>query len=162
MFGFPHPLGQGLDIVVRQDRDMGLHDGRAAIQFLGDEVHGGAMLAVARFQRPLMGMQANVPGEQRRVDVQQSALIAGNELRSEDTHEAGQDDQLGLVAVNQLGQRPVVTGAVREVAVTENGAGNTGPGCALQTEGIGAVGDHRDDIGLLRMQAVYERLQIAA
>jgi hypothetical protein len=43
-------------------------------------VHAAAVLGVAGLQRPLMGVQAFVFGQQRRVDVEQAALVVAHEV----------------------------------------------------------------------------------
>ena len=50
MFGLAYPFGQGIRGVVGQHGYMGLHDGRAAVEFFGNEVYGGAVLATATAQ----------------------------------------------------------------------------------------------------------------
>jgi hypothetical protein len=69
-----HPLRQCLRRCRQLYRYHSLYDQWPAIEFLGDEVHAAAVLGVAGLQRPLMGVQAFVLGQQRRVDVEQAAL----------------------------------------------------------------------------------------
>ena len=51
-----HPVRQGLWRVGRLYRNHCLYDQWSAIEFLGDEVHGAAVLCVAGFQRALMSV----------------------------------------------------------------------------------------------------------
>src|SRR5690606_37828914 len=83
-----YPLGQAFDGVVSRHRYHSLYDQWAAIEFLSHEVDAAAMLGVACLQRPTVGMQAFVLGQQRRVNVEQAALIVAHEVATEDTHEA--------------------------------------------------------------------------
>src|SRR5690606_11638998 len=141
-----------------QYRYVGLHDGRPAVQFLGNEVYGGAVFAVTGFQGALVGMQSGVLGQQGGVDVQQAAQVVVDEPGGEDAHEAGEYHQLRLVAVDQRRQRLIVAGAVRVVPVAEHGMGDAGSGGAFQSIGIGAVGNDRDDVSLLGVQGIDECL----
>ena len=50
------------------------------VEFCRHEVHRGAVLRIARFERALMGMQPRILGQQRGVDVEDSSLVAGDEL----------------------------------------------------------------------------------
>src|SRR5690606_42143382 len=68
-----------------------------------------------------------------------SPLIVLNELGGEDAHESGQNDQVGRMGIDERGECLIIGGSVGEFSMIENGARNTGPGGALQTEGIGAV-----------------------
>src|SRR5690606_3894922 len=89
-------------------------------------------------------------------------LIVLNELGGEDAHESGQNDQVGRMGIDERGECLIIGGSVGEFSMIENGARNTGPGGALQTEGIGAVGNHRDNVSLPGMQSIDKSLQVAA
>jgi len=62
--------------------------------------------------------------QQRRVDVQQPAGVARDELGRQDAHEAGQHHQVGLVPVDLLGQRGVEGGAIGMRAVVQTDRGD--------------------------------------
>ena len=70
-------IGHVLFTVAGEDRDFGLQDHRSAVQLVGNEMHGGAVLFVAVGQRLTVGMQARVFRQQGGVDIQQAALIVG-------------------------------------------------------------------------------------
>ena len=50
------PLRQTLRRILQLYRYYSLYDQRSAIEFLGDEVHGAAVLGVAGLQRALMSV----------------------------------------------------------------------------------------------------------
>ena len=62
MFLEMYTLRQTFRCVIRLYRYYRLYDQRPAIEFLGDEMHTAAMLAVASFQGALVSVQAFVPG----------------------------------------------------------------------------------------------------
>ncbi len=162
MLCLAHTITQRIGRVVGQYRDAGLHDGGAAIQLFGNEVDSSTMLAITRFQCALVGMQTRVFGQQGRMDVQQPSLVVDDKISGKNAHETGQNDPLRFMGINQLGQCPVITDPIGKLAMIQHSGGNAGFGSPLQPVGIRAVGNHRDDVGLIRMQAINERLQIAA
>ncbi|MNP22246.1 hypothetical protein D3C76_1149070 [compost metagenome] len=122
------------------------------------------MLGIARFQRALVGVQALVLRQQGRVDVQQAALIVADEARREDAHEAGEQHQVGIEAVDGLDQRGIEAFAVGIRLVIEEARLDAGLAGTLEAEGIRAVGDHRADGGrrFSAGEAVDQGLQVAA
>ena len=102
-----NPLRQAGWRVIRLYRYYCLYDQRATVEFLGDEVHAAAMLAITGFQSPLMGVQAFVFRQQGRVDIQQAAGVMTDETGGEDAHEAGQHHQLRIERIDGLDQRRV-------------------------------------------------------
>ena len=112
-----HPPRQAGRVVVGSDRHHRLGDQWPAIEFLGDEMHAATMLAVASIERPLMGVQAFIEGQQGRVDIQQAALVVTNEVATEDTHEASQHHQVGGEAIDRLGQGSIEGRAIGESPV---------------------------------------------
>ncbi|MNH38766.1 hypothetical protein D3C79_998460 [compost metagenome] len=64
-----NPLRQTFWRVIQLYRYYCLYDQRSAVEFLGHEVHAAAMLLVTRLESALMGVQAFVLGQQRRMDV---------------------------------------------------------------------------------------------
>src|SRR5690606_4500467 len=102
-------------------RYMGLQNGRTTVELLGDEVHRGPMFLVARRQRPLMGMQAGVFGQQRGVDIQQPTLVVLDEAGAEDAHESSQDHQVRGKGIDQGRQGLVVADSIRVITMIEHG-----------------------------------------
>ena len=51
---------QAIGIVVGLDVDAALDDGRTAVELLGDEMHGGAVLRFARLEDAAMGVEARI------------------------------------------------------------------------------------------------------
>ncbi|MNH08046.1 hypothetical protein D3C79_674510 [compost metagenome] len=109
-------------------------------------------------------MQALVLGQQRRVDVEQAALIVAHEAATEDAHETGQHHQVRGKAVDARHQRGIEGFTAVELGVLEHDAVDAGRRGALQAVGIGAVGNHRTDAhrAVLALAAVDQGLQVAA
>lgn len=62
MFSLAHAISQSVGGVISMHGYMRLHDGRASIQLLGDEVYGGTVFCVTGVKHPLMGMQSGISG----------------------------------------------------------------------------------------------------
>jgi hypothetical protein len=98
------------------------------------------------------------------MDIDQSALVVANERCAQDSHEPGEDYQLGIESVDQFDQSRVEgfttfkRGVIKEAGFDARVLG------ALQAERIGTVGNHRADSGRLigAVQAIDHGLQIAA
>ena len=86
MFGILHPHGEAIGRVAGQHIDAGLAQYGPVIQFGGDDVDGATGLGLARRQHGLVGVQALVLGQQRRVDVEAAALPVGDELCGQQPH----------------------------------------------------------------------------
>ncbi|EWH02036.1 hypothetical protein Q427_10975 [Halomonas sp. BC04] len=84
----------------------GLDHHRPAVELFGDEMHAAAMLCNAIGKRLGVGVQSLVGRQQRRVDIEHPPQVALHEARSQDAHEAGQHDQVGLMAIDDLDQAP--------------------------------------------------------
>ena len=93
-------LRQGRWIVGRQDRHGRLDDHRPAIEFIGDEVNAGTVLANTCLKCPLVGVEARECRQQRWVDVQHPSLIVVDKLLAENAHITGQYHQRRVVAVD--------------------------------------------------------------
>ena len=72
MFLGVNPLRQAVRRVIGLYRYHCLYDQWPAVEFLGHKVYAAAVLAITRFQRPLMGVQAFVLGQQGGVDIEQA------------------------------------------------------------------------------------------
>src|SRR3990167_5812452 len=126
MFLLVYALGQAGRRVIRLYRYHCLYDQWSAIEFLADEVHAAAMLAVTGVQRPLMGVQAFVFRQQRRVDIQQAAGVVTNETGGENAHKPGQYHQLRIKRINSLDQRGIEGFTAVELLVIEHGGVDAG------------------------------------
>ena len=115
----------------------GLRDGRAVVEFGGDEMHRRAVLGHAGGQRLGMRGQAGKQRQQRRVDIQHAAGVVLDERRRQDAHEAGQHDQVGRVAVDFGLQYGVELGAGGVILVRHHRRRNSVRGRERQPGGVG-------------------------
>ena len=79
---------QSAGIGAGRDANTSLQDARSAVEFLGHEVHGAAVVRVAGFEDALVGVEARVQRQQRRVDIENPACIVLHEPGAQDAHEA--------------------------------------------------------------------------
>ena len=142
-----HALRQRFFTVVRQHRNAGPGNRRAAIKLLGDKVHGAAMLGVAGFQCATMGVQALVPWQQGGVDVEQAALIVTYKGRCQDAHEAGQHHEVRRVAVDFLCQCAVEGGAIRVLRMVDHRGGDAVLARIGEATSVRAIADDPADAG---------------
>src|SRR5574343_1174401 len=129
-----------------------------------NEMHGAAMDTHPFVQRALVGMQAGEGWQQRGVDIHQAAFVVAHEAFAEDTHEAGEDDQIGRKTVDALGQRGIEGLAPGEGLVVDVMRGDAGLGCCLQALGIRPVADHGGDVDgqIAGVAGGDQRLHVAA
>lgn len=146
--------------VAAQHRDGGLDDDRAMVEVGCDEVHRAAVDTHAVVQGSRMRVEAAVGWQQRRVDVDQSAVIARHETRAEDAHETRQHHEIRMEGVDEPGQRGIEALAIRVVAVLDDGGRDAARLRDLQPAGIGAVADHRRDAA--EQPRFQQGLQVAA
>ena len=85
-------------------------------------------------------------GQQRGMDVDQPVLPAGDEVRRQHAHEAGEADQLDPCGLQRLAQR-LLEGAARAVVpMVDHAMGQARAGGPGEAEGVGAVGEHQHDL----------------
>ena len=84
--------------VAVEDRDRFLGEDRAAVDVLGDEMHGRAGDLDAELERVAHRVPALERGEQRRVRVDGAAAVRVDERLREDRAEAGDRDEVDVVA----------------------------------------------------------------
>ncbi len=96
MLGNQHSFGQGFRRVVRQNRDLDLAKCLSGIELGRDQVNGRASDVLARLETGLVGLQALVLRQKRRVDVDDPAFPPGEEIVGNDAHEACQRDQIDV------------------------------------------------------------------
>ena len=107
-----------------------------------------------------MCVDAGIGRQQRRVNIDQLAAVALDEMVGEDAHEARQCDHVGRMAVYRCGQCGIEGCAVRIVPVRHDGGRDAVRLGDLQSLRIGAVADdRRDAAGQVRLQ---QRLHVAA
>ncbi len=147
MLGSLHPGHQRLCRVVVEDRHGGLRNNRAGIQLRDNEVYRRPMDFDTGIQSPLMSMQPGKSGQQRRMNVNQPVVIPTDKLGSQDTHETGQHDHIRPVLVNQIGQRGVKSGSIREITMVQDGSRYAHICSCLQARRVGSIADHTGDFG---------------
>ena len=102
MLGDQHSLGQRVGRVVRQYRDLDLAQYVAAIQLGSNQVHRRAGELVAGCEAGLVRIQALMLWQERRVDIDDPAFPAGEEIVGNDAHEAGQRDEIDVRRLQRL------------------------------------------------------------
>ena len=78
MFGDKHPIGQCLWRVIGMDRHRHLPKDRTFVQFRSDQMHGTACLMITGVKRTCMRIKTTILWQERRMNVQHSALPALN------------------------------------------------------------------------------------
>ncbi len=164
MFTALNPFRQARGGIVLGHRDAGLGDQRAAVQFLGHEMHRAAVFVVAGFQGAGVGIEALVLGQQGRVNVDQTAGVVVHEQGRENTHKTGQHHGVGAVLVDARDHGGVEGGAVGVITVVDHRAGNARARRPLQATGCGFIAQHQGDAGRqgAGLHRIQNRLQIGA
>ena len=99
--------------VIRHDRHRRLNDYWPAIHLRSNEMHRTAMYFYPFFQRLPVRVKSGKSGQQRRMDIHQSALIARDKTLFQNVHEAGERDQVRFVRVDCLRQRGIERLSIR-------------------------------------------------
>jgi hypothetical protein len=112
----------------------------------------------------LVGVQPGKHRQQRRMDVDQPAVVALHEARREDAHEAGQGDDVGPEGVDRFGQLRIEGLARREAGVVDHRGGDAVRLREAEAGGVGAVADHRRDPRRPRLGGAgpHDRLHVRA
>ena len=163
MFLSVNALGQGFRCVARMNGNDGLYNNRAAIKLFRNKVNTAAMLQIACIQRTLMRTQTGIAWQQGRVNIEQPASVMGHEALRQDTHEAGQDQEVWFKAINQLDEGSVERLPISELCMVKNLRLDARLASTLQSVGIRTVGNHRADLdGRLRAgRGIDQCLQVA-
>ena len=66
---------------------------------------------------------------------------------AQDSHETGQDNQVGIIFLDALGKRMVETVTVREIAVGDHAGRDTAATGPVEAGGIRPVADHGRNAG---------------
>ena len=77
------------------------------------------------------------------MDIEQSAGIAAHESWRQNTHESGQNNQLGSRPLELLDQYRFEGFSALKITVIDHRGGNTGLRGTLQTIGVGAIRYHQ-------------------
>jgi hypothetical protein len=87
--------------------DSALQDAGATVQFFRNEVHRAAVVFITGVEYSLVCVQSGVHRQQGGVNVQDPAIEAVDEPRTQDAHEAREHQQFRLPFVELGGDRPV-------------------------------------------------------
>src|SRR5690606_36942350 len=82
--------------------------------------------------------------------IQEPALVMTHEVRRQNPHEAGKDQQSWLKLVDLFQQSRVEGLAAGKLAMIENPGGDACLACSLQAIGIATVADDTADLGVER------------
>ena len=124
LFG-QHARGERVFGVPGQHGHRRLDDDRARIERWRDEMDGAAVNPHARFERTPVRVQSGERGQQRRVNVEAPPVVARDKARREHPHESGENDEVGLVAVDLRCQRGFEILAPRMRAMIDDGRRDT-------------------------------------
>ena len=97
MFLGQNPRAQTVFRIVRIDGDGGLHNNRAVIHFLVNQMDGCAANPHSAFQSLTLSVQTGEGRQEGRVDIQNPLRESLNKTGREQAHKAGQNDQFNLV-----------------------------------------------------------------
>ena len=123
MLGCQDAGTQGIDRVASNDWNRGLGHDRAAIEIGSDKVHGAARNLHAVGQRPFVGMQALVGGEERGVDIEHPVAPEGHELSRHHAHEPAAGNEIAPVGEQDILERGLERGSCCISFVIDDGGG---------------------------------------
>jgi hypothetical protein len=121
-----------------------------------------------RRERAFVRLQAREGGQQRWMDIDQSARVSVHELRRQHAHEPGEHDDGGLVTIDLFGQGAIELIARRELAVVDHARRYACAARDLKSRGIGPATDDRRDSSarfctpILPARSAEQRFEIAA
>lgn len=121
------------------------------------------MPVVAGFQDALVRVQSRIGGQQRRVDIQNSAFVMIDEPGAEDAHEPRQNDEVWPVFIETGGKRAIERFAVGESAMLDAGGLDPGVAGTLQAVSIRPITDYERQINIqvASRRAIDKRLQVS-
>ena len=156
---------QRVDIVVVEHGYGNLGDDRPGVDTVVHHEQGGAGDLDAVLEGLTRRVHAGERWQQRRVGVDGAAAEEPEEGRSDESHETGQDDEVGLVRGDRLGELHVPVDPVVELGRLDDEGGDAGPlgaGQALDVVAVGADGDDLGPVVRSRRRCVDQGLQIGA
>ena len=159
-------LGQALHRVARVDRNLLLSQDPTRIDPGIHQVNSAPRHLLARFERPLHGMNPGIGRKERRMKIEDTIRKSGKKWISDNPHESGQDDPIDfrrLEAVGQLLDRRISESSFSIRSGIEDERGNSCGFCDLEDPGFGYIGqDHGDlDIKRTRIHRLQDRCRIA-
>ncbi|AMO47786.1 Hypothetical protein AKI40_1370 [Enterobacter sp. FY-07] len=164
MFLRLNACGDFLFCIAIEHRHFCLQNHRAAVQLIGDKVHGGAMLFIAIFQYLTVRVQTGIFRQQGRVDIQQTPGVVGDKCRTEDTHITRQHHQIRRISVDFQHQFAIESIATGELVCCEGMCGNCCFPRTFKAERIGLITEYRPQgaVDFLLFAGVDNCLQIAS
>ena len=103
--------GEGIGVVGVEDGDGALEDDGTVVEVLVDEVDGAAGDFDAVVEGLVLGVEAGEGGQQGGMDVDDAVGEGVDELRREQAHVAGEDDEIDIVTAEAGDDVGVVLGA---------------------------------------------------
>ena len=132
---------QRLDGVAVEHRHGGLQHDRPVVELGVHDVHRRAGHTDAMLERLTLRVEAGKRGQQRRMDVEDAVRKRAKKRIADETHEAGEADELDASPLQKVRQRAVVGVAVGIIARGEVKRLDSGVAGALQTGRLSAIGD---------------------
>src|SRR5437762_2126286 len=129
--------------IVGQDRHDRLGNDRPVVELGGDEVHCHASELAARGDCAAMRVKPRERWQQRRVHVDDAAFEAAHEFARQDSHEAGEHDEVRLIRLHFSGERRIKFGALGEGLVIDDRRRDPVRFRERETCCVGAIADHR-------------------
>jgi nitronate monooxygenase len=148
-------------VAIGRDGNLALHDCRTGIDPLVDEVDGDPGHLDPRRERLPDRVEAGEGGQQRRVDIDDATPEAGDELRAEQLHVAGERDKVGAERLDPVADRVIARRPVGVLVTWEDRSLDPGRPRPLQRPRrrlVRADPDHLDP--LTTVQPVEDRLQV--
>ena len=103
-----HARGERFGRIAFTHRQAVLDHRRAGIERGRHEVHRRTVRAIAVVEHAAMRAEPGIQRQQRRMEVQHALREWRQELGAQDSHEAGEHDQVRRFCADELGERRVV------------------------------------------------------
>lgn len=141
-----------------------LQNSRAAIQLLGNEMHGTPMPLLAGVKYALVGIEPWVGGQQGWMYVQNPAAVTCNKPRTQNAHESGKNQQVGSGAVEFMRHRLVKRFAIRVLAVGQATRRDARFRRSRQADSVVTIAQDLHDVErqFAARNLIYECLQITS
>lgn len=166
MLLFEHARSKRIRRVTWSNRDLGLDDNRPAIELFRDEMDTATMDDIAGFYGTGVRVESFVSWQQGRMYVDQPSLIMVYKVTAQDAHEAGEDDKVGGMRVDEPDQLVVERFAIGERSMIERVRDEPGMSGAFQPIGIRDIRDDCLDTArvaiVTRVDVIQKGLQIAS
>lgn len=163
MLLYLNALMQGFWGVAREDRNSGLDQNGATIDFQGNEMDGTARYFDTTGEGLLNGVGTSKGGKQAGVDVEQTTGKGIDQYLGDDAHPTRHNDPVNALVVEGLGDRPIQCFPAGKLTVVEEKFGDTQTIGAFRDFGLGVVVDEAADFGVefFLGDGVGDRLKVA-